>query len=772
MRNLDILESWKEIADYLKKAERTCRRWEKEYNLPIHRMDGSPKARVFAYKHELDKWIQEMLHAADDSDKRRISFTFQLTLRKALFPLIGALALVIIALFIWHPWSKEQAVLIPSDKPYLAIMYFDNNTGDEGLDHWRKMLADLLNTDLTQSRFIKVLSSDSLYKILSQLNQLDVDTYSTDILDRVAAEGRVSHFLLGRFTRMGETFRIDAMLKDVKTGEILSPMRVEAQGEEEVFPKVDELTRMVKANFELTQEQINQDVDEKIQNITTSSPEALKLYVEGREYYRKGRPQKAVEAYEKAISIDPEFAIAYRDLAAAYSNLRYPDKWHEYNQKAYDLRDRVSLRERLRIEGDFLRSKRRFDEAEKVYEELLKLYPDDMIGNNSLGRVYELRGELEKARERYDHNIKNEVDATQPYTNVAGIYKELGEYQKAEDVLIHYLNNTDQNDLNNTDQNDRIRRSLIYTYLHWGKYDLALLEAEKIDPSRFRLSETTGDIYFCMGDWIRAENEYRKMLKEEEKSSVNMGRTMLTLLYFHQGRFEEAIAEAEEGIKLAEVNKERRWEMAPRWSLAEIYLAKGELAKAMDNCEKALSAPDWPIYTLGLICLKGSIHLRMQELEKAEKLLKEIRTLQSETKRSEKFYQLLLGEIELEKRNFPDAIEHLTQAVSLLPFQNTGLDNYHSRFFESLARAYYLKGDLENAVIWYEKIQSLTTSGSAFGYTQSNRPKSYYMFGKIYEQQGDKAKAIEHYEKFLSLWTDADPGIAEVEDARERLVEL
>ena len=74
MRDLDILESWKEIADYLKKAERTCRRWEKEFDLPIHRMDGSPKARVFAYKHELDQWIQEMLHTADDSEKRNFSF--------------------------------------------------------------------------------------------------------------------------------------------------------------------------------------------------------------------------------------------------------------------------------------------------------------------------------------------------------------------------------------------------------------------------------------------------------------------------------------------------------------------------------------------------------------------------------------------------------------------------------------------------------------------------------------------------------------------------
>ncbi len=80
--------------------------------------------------------------------------------------------------------------------------------------------------------------------------------------------------------------------------------------------------------------------------------------------------------------------------------------------------------------------------------------------------------------------------------------------------------------------------------------------------------------------------------------------------------------------------------------------------------------------------------------------------------------------------------------------------------------------DLENAVIWYKKIQSLTTAGSINGNALGIRPKSYYMLGKIYERQGNAIKAIDHYEKFLNLWKDADQGIAEVEDARERLAEL
>jgi tetratricopeptide (TPR) repeat protein len=94
---------------------------------------------------------------------------------------------------------------------------------------------------------------------------------------------------------------------------------------------------------------------------------------------------------------------------------------------------------------------------------------------------------------------------------------------------------------------------------------------------------------------------------------------------------------------------------------------------------------------------------------------------------------------------------------------------YYALFHDSLAFTYYKIEDLEKACDEYKRIISLRTGRFEYGdiYT-----KSFYMLGKIYEEQDDKVKAIEHYEKFLELWKDADPGIAEVEDARKRLARL
>jgi tetratricopeptide (TPR) repeat protein len=122
--------------------------------------------------------------------------------------------------------------------------------------------------------------------------------------------------------------------------------------------------------------------------------------------------------------------------------------------------------------------------------------------------------------------------------------------------------------------------------------------------------------------------------------------------------------------------------------------------------------------------------------------------------------------IELERKNYPKAIEYLRNAVESLPYSPPEKD---ASFIDSLALAYYKYGDLEKARETYEKTTSLTLGRFLYGDIFA---KSFYMLGKIYEQKGQKEKAIENYAKFLDLRKDADPGRPEIEDARKRLAAL
>jgi tetratricopeptide (TPR) repeat protein len=164
----------------------------------------------------------------------------------------------------------------------------------------------------------------------------------------------------------------------------------------------------------------------------------------------------------------------------------------------------------------------------------------------------------------------------------------------------------------------------------------------------------------------------------------------------------------------------------------------------------------------------------MASIDKALDVAKELKELiqKGQNRKLIRVYDHLAGKIELEKENFPQAIEFFKEALSLLPFQYhsiSGINNEHALYLDSLALAYHKTGELDKAKEEYEKITRLTTGRLYYGDVYA---KSFYMLGKIFEQKGWKGKAIEHYEKFLELWKDADPGLPEVDDAKKRLAAI
>jgi tetratricopeptide (TPR) repeat protein len=163
--------------------------------------------------------------------------------------------------------------------------------------------------------------------------------------------------------------------------------------------------------------------------------------------------------------------------------------------------------------------------------------------------------------------------------------------------------------------------------------------------------------------------------------------------------------------------------------------------------------------------------LKMNQINKAPQAAIEFKSMieKEMNKKLIRKYDILAGMIELRKNNSTKAIEYFTKAVSLMPFQCWAIGGEQGLYLDCLAQAYYRSGDLDNARQEYEKITSLTVGRMGWGDIYA---KSFYMLGKIAEQQGDKERAIENYRKFLDLWKDADPGLPEVADAKNRLAAL
>ncbi len=116
--------------------------------------------------------------------------TVQFKMKKLLLPALAFLAIIIISVLTWRVLPKKSAIPAVYDKPTLAVMYFENNTGDEKLDQYRKGICDLLITDLYQSQLINVVRGDMLFDILKKLDLEEARTYSSADLKRVATEGK------------------------------------------------------------------------------------------------------------------------------------------------------------------------------------------------------------------------------------------------------------------------------------------------------------------------------------------------------------------------------------------------------------------------------------------------------------------------------------------------------------------------------------------------------------------------------------------------------
>ena len=693
--------------------------------------------------------------------------TVQFSLKKLLIPAFIAIVIVIAAVLIWQIRPQKAALPPPTGKASLAIMYFKNNTGIESLDIWRSALSDLMIADLSQSKFINVLSGDRLFEILKELNLLEAISYTSKDLKEVASQGGVTHILTGGLTKSGDSYRINTILQAADTLQIIGSEMVEGKSEESFHSIVDELTRQVKTNFKLSEEQIAGDIDSEVGKITTSSPEAYKFYSEGRKYHLNADYLRSIQLMERAIEIDPEFAMAYRSMGMSYDNRGLIAEGKKYFKKAVDLSDRLPEREPYIILGSFyMSSQNTYDKAIETYEKLLELYPDDKSGNHNLGNVYSNIEEWDKAIERYQVCLQSKNAELFDYTGLASAYRGKGLFDKAREVLNSYLENFPDNAL--------IHRNLSFTHIYEGKLDRALEEIDKaflLNPSHYINLMRKGEIYLYKGDFVQAEKEYQKLMENELVEARAYGILRLGWLYLTQGKFKKAESVVNTGIKLAQKAGEPWAVSGYHLMLEHNYRSSGNYEQSLKETEevwKSAVAADYRSFQIEALYRRGITYIKMKSMAEARKTAEEYKQMAEEglNKKLIGHYHYLTGLMKLEKEKFSEAIEDFKKALSL---KSHGPLAKSARVIDSLALAYYLSGDMEKAIEEYERITSLTEGRLYIGDIYA---KSFYMLGRIYEGKGWEGKAIEHYEKFLDLWKDADPGLPEVEDARNRLAHL
>ncbi len=656
---------------------------------------------------------------------------------------------------------------VPADieggKIPLTVMFFENHTGDQNLDEWRMGLSYLIASDLQQSNLIKILPSDSLFSVLENLNLIDEKNYSSEDLYKVAIRGGSNHILYGHYTKADDTYRINVILKNVLTGDSKTK-RFEGQGEITFFNTADRITQWTKSQLNIGSAEIAADSDNDVRDILTASPEALKLYIQGKHQYYLGDYQKSNDILEKAVEIDEGFALALRQISENYHYMGEIDQAQKYAKTALSLKDKVSKRDGYLLEG-WARTilEESYKNAEKIYLEMMQNYPDDEDANIYLGAIYRNMEKWVLARERFEKML--DINPILSIDNILLFFRAMGQYNKAQEFIETNKNNFFEI------ATYHFYRGIIHFYQK--NYDISRLELDQalsLSPDLLEAKEMLGHLCLIQDDFLQAENYYRKLIESDRQPLRFYGQLWLISLRLSQGRYVDCKNEIVKGIRIAEKEKRESNKLTFLNFLAYVNLRLGQLEEALEATEMAQRiATELKFHSDKIIAmrLKGVILLGMDRIEETKKTSSDLKGYLSriEIANYMRYYLHLEGMIAQCENKPHTAIKNQAEAISLLPFQHESLDD-HAFYLYSLAKSYHASDEPDLAKEQFEKILELTSGRLVWGDIYA---KSFFWLGKIFQNQGKKQEAIQYYARFLELWRGADSGIVEIQDAQKQI---
>ena len=230
---------------------------------------------------------------------------------------------------------------------------------------------------LEQSPFLNVLSDQKMNATLRMMNRKPGERITQETAREVCQRTNSKALLAGSITSLGSHFSIGLKAINCQTGESLGSAEVEAEGREKVVKALSEVSNAVRSKLGESLVSVEKH-DKPLDEATTSSLEALQAFTQGIRTAHQQGDQYALPYLQRAVELDPNFARAYASLGASYMLLEQPSLAIPNYKKAFDLRSRVSERERLYIEGMYyLNVTGELEKAVQVFTEYVQAYPND-----------------------------------------------------------------------------------------------------------------------------------------------------------------------------------------------------------------------------------------------------------------------------------------------------------------------------------------------------------------------------------------------------------
>ncbi|HEU4415145.1 MAG TPA: winged helix-turn-helix domain-containing protein [Candidatus Angelobacter sp.] len=300
----------------------------------------------------------------------------------------------------WH-FRRADPKITPEDTIVLAD--FVNTTGDPAFDD---VLETALRLSLQQSPFFTLLSESAIAGTLQQMTRPAGTRLTGEVTRELCQRAGSKAYLAGSIGTLGNRYVLDLKAVNCRSGDTLAEEQSFAASREKVLDALGAAASKLRAELGESLASV-QKFDVPLVRATTPSLEALKMYSLGVKTYMEKGPLDSLPYFERGVQLDPDFAICHKVLGVVYAALGQQDRASEYYTRAFQLQGHVSEWERLAIAGDYyLFVTGELDKATAAYERWMELYPRGEGPVASLGIVYALEGQYEKASEITSRSLR------------------------------------------------------------------------------------------------------------------------------------------------------------------------------------------------------------------------------------------------------------------------------------------------------------------------------------------------------------------------------
>jgi eukaryotic-like serine/threonine-protein kinase len=614
----------------------------------------------------------------------------------------------------WLYFARRAHAL--TDKDTIVLADFENKTGDAVFDD---TLKTALSVSLSQSPFLSMISDSKVNHALKLMGRPAGDRLTPEVTREICQRTGSKAMLTGSIAGLGSQYVIALKAVSCQSGDVLAEAQEQAAGKEGVLKALDAGAIRLRSKLGESLSTV-QEFATPLWDATTPSLEALQAYTMGAKTGRAKGETAALPFFKRAAELDPNFAAAYFSQAYAYSNLGEPALSEQYARKAYDLRGKVSEREKLAIEA---------------------LYYQNVTG------------ELEKAAQTFELWQQTYPRNDQPYTNLAVILSTLGNYEKA-------LN--ENREALRLDPNSGVDYlNLGGSYMNLNRFDEAeavFKQAEERKLENENLIAVRYGLAFLKGDAAQMERFASAAMGKPGFEDVMLYTQSDTEAWY--GKLQNARELTRRAMDSAEHNdaKETAANYQVESASREVEAGNKERAHAEANAALKLAANRDVKATAALVLARAG------DAAGAEKLAAELdKTFPLDTLVQRFWLPTIRAAMALERKDPNRAVELLKEASAIELGLVAGLAPAYVR-----GQAYLALGDGNRAAAEFQKF--IDHRGVV-----ANDPWGALArlgLARAYALQNDSAKARAAYQDFLTLWKDADPDVPILKQAKAEYAKL